>query len=139
MKYQVRKGVFETNSSSTHSICICSQEDFDAWKAGKTLYNEYKNEFRSAEDFKISVTDKEVEDYYNNTKQEFYKSFTDLTSEEVLKVKNKLLKELKENTDTEDFETYSDWWRDYLESFERAYTSKSGDKIVVFGQYGYDG
>jgi len=139
MKYQVRKGVFETNSSSTHSLCICSQEDFDAWKAGKTLFNEYKNEFRPVEDFGISVSDKEVKDYYNNTKQEFYKSFENLTSDEVQKVKDRLLTELRANADMDGFESYADWWRDYLEEFERSYTSKSGDKIVVFGQYGYDG
>ena len=139
MKYQVRKGVFETNSSSTHSLCICSQEDYDAWKAGKTLFNEYKNEFRPVEDFGISVSDKEVEDYYNDTKQEFYKSFENLTSDEVQKVKDRLLSELKANVDMDDFKSYEDWWRDYLEEFERSYTSKSGDKIVVFGQYGYDG
>lgn len=139
MKYQIRKGVFETNSSSTHSLCICSQEDFDAWKSGKTLFNEYKNEFRSADDFGISVTDKEVEDYYNNTKQEFYKSFESLSPAEVKKVKDRLLAELRENADMDDFESYEDWWRDYLEAFEKSYTSKSGDKIVVFGQYGYDG
>lgn len=139
MKYQIRKGVFETNSSSTHSLCICLQEDFDAWKSGKTLFNEYKNEFRSADDFGISVTDKEVEDYYNNTKQEFYKSFESLTPDEVEKVKDRLLAELRENADMDDFESYEDWCRDYLEAFEKSYTSKSGDKIVVFGQYGYDG
>ena len=37
MKLQVRTGVFETNSSSTHSITICTQKDFDAFKNGKKV------------------------------------------------------------------------------------------------------
>jgi hypothetical protein len=29
MIFQVRQGVFETNSSSTHTLTICSKDDFD--------------------------------------------------------------------------------------------------------------
>ena len=28
---QIRAGVFETNSSSTHSLCIMTQDDFNKW------------------------------------------------------------------------------------------------------------
>ena len=35
MKISVRKGVFETNSSSTHSLTMCSEDEFDQWKDGK--------------------------------------------------------------------------------------------------------
>jgi hypothetical protein len=31
MIFQVRQGVFETNSSSTHTLTICSKNDFDKW------------------------------------------------------------------------------------------------------------
>lgn len=41
MKRQVRRGVFETNSSSTHSITICSKSEFEAWKRGELLYDMY--------------------------------------------------------------------------------------------------
>ena len=30
---QIRQGVFETNSSSCHSITMCSEEEFKALKA----------------------------------------------------------------------------------------------------------
>ena len=29
MKRQIRRGVYETNSSSTHSLTMCSEEDFE--------------------------------------------------------------------------------------------------------------
>ncbi len=44
MKRQVRRGVFETNSSSTHSLIMCSEEEFEAWKRGEVLFQEYGKE-----------------------------------------------------------------------------------------------
>ncbi len=37
MKVKIRKGVFETNSSSEHSLSIVKKSNFDQWKNG-TLY-----------------------------------------------------------------------------------------------------
>lgn len=37
----IRRNVFETNSSSTHSISIVSKEDFEKWKNGELLYNNW--------------------------------------------------------------------------------------------------
>ena len=38
-----------------------------------------------------------------------------------------------------DAKTYEEWRYSNLEIFVDRYTSKSGDKIVAFGKYGYDG
>lgn len=43
MKIQVRRGVFETNSSSVHSLCICSSDDYNKWINGKLFYDLYNN------------------------------------------------------------------------------------------------
>lgn len=40
---KIRQGVFETNSSSTHSICICTEAEYEAWKRGDKLYDYYNN------------------------------------------------------------------------------------------------
>ena len=32
MKRQIRRGVFETNSSSTHSITMCSNKEYEKWE-----------------------------------------------------------------------------------------------------------
>ena len=45
MKINIRKNVFETNSSSVHSLCICTEEEFDAWKKGELYYNYWDDEF----------------------------------------------------------------------------------------------
>lgn len=36
----IRQGVFETNSSSTHSITIMTKEEFESWKNEEILYDE---------------------------------------------------------------------------------------------------
>lgn len=38
---QIRQGVFETNSSSTHALAICTQEEWDKLQSGEYLVNEY--------------------------------------------------------------------------------------------------
>lgn len=35
----VRSGVFETNSSMTHSLVICKYSDYEDWTKGKLLFN----------------------------------------------------------------------------------------------------
>ena len=39
MRITMRAGVFETNSSSTHSLVICTQKEFSDWKDGSLLYD----------------------------------------------------------------------------------------------------
>lgn len=41
MKIQVRTGVFETNSSSVHTICLCSKSDYNSWVNGEMVYDSY--------------------------------------------------------------------------------------------------
>lgn len=41
MKRQIRQGVFETNSSSVHSLTMCSAEDYEKWKKGELVYDRW--------------------------------------------------------------------------------------------------
>lgn len=63
---QVRNGVFETNSSSTHSITMCTKEEFQRWKNGKLLYARYDEKFVSPEDAN------KYDSYELQTYEEFY-------------------------------------------------------------------
>lgn len=38
MKIQIRRNVFETNSSSVHSITMCSKDDFEKWENNSNYY-----------------------------------------------------------------------------------------------------
>ena len=93
----IRRNVFETNSSSTHSICICTEEDYNKWKNGETVYNTWTDKFLSKE-------------AYENL----------------------------DEGDKYDCKSYNSMG-DCLEYYEHRFTTPSGDKMVVFGEYGYDG
>ena len=47
---QIRTGVFETNSSSTHSIVICTKEDYQGFVDGELMYDRYEDKLTPATD-----------------------------------------------------------------------------------------
>ncbi len=47
---KIRIGLFETNSSSTHSIIICTDEELDKWKKGEILRGYYEGFVPYSED-----------------------------------------------------------------------------------------
>ena len=135
MKKQVRVGVFETNSSSTHSLVICDKETFDKWKNGELLFDRWEEEFK--EGYQLTNKDKkDAEKYYNDNKKKFWKNWEDLGDEEKDEWYTKFTYE--NNLIDEDLVSYDNYGKD-LEYFQKGYTTKSGDEIVVFGEYGYDG
>jgi hypothetical protein len=93
---QVRNGVFETNSSSTHSICICTKSDFDKWKSGELIYDRWHDKL-------IPTFERKDDDFY----------------------------------DFKTYDEYQDRWE--LEQYTVNFTTPSGDEMVAFGEYGYDG
>lgn len=42
---QVRFGVFETNSSSTHCLVICTQEEYHQFQKNELMYDSYDQRF----------------------------------------------------------------------------------------------
>ena len=136
MKRQIRRGVFETNSSSTHSLTMCSEEEFEAWKRGEVLFQEWGSEnFVSAN--KLSDYDKKkASEDYDDNKDDFQKDWKDLSDEVKQKYYTKYAKE--HDIIDEDAKTYEQYMNEGdLETFIQRYTSKNGDKIVAFGEYGY--
>ena len=140
MKRQIRRGVFESNSSSTHSLQICTKEEFDKWVDGKLLLDSYDEKFIIAESIK-SLTDEEKENVkkeYDQKKQKYWKSWDELTEEE-----HEELYQEKIDYKTSDkyrYKTHFDYMYDGdLETFKESYTTPGGEIIVCFGKYGYDG
>lgn len=137
MKRQIRRGVFETNSSSTHSLTMCSEDEFEAWKRGEVLFKRWEEKF--VKPTQLSDQDKrDAEDEYDYTKDSYWKDWDDLSDDE----KEKWYAKYATNHNLKDYDakTYDEYMRSgSLETFVQRYTSKSGDKIVAFGEYGYDG
>lgn len=50
---QIRIGVFETNSSSTHTLVVCTDEELEKWKTGEMVYN-YREGFILPDNSNIS-------------------------------------------------------------------------------------
>ena len=137
MKKQIRIGMFESNSSSCHTLCICSQDEFDQWVSGDLIFDKYEERLVKNEALTDDEKMKIIEQRYNRLKKEYWKDFKDLTKEELKKLQTETERDGWFNRE---LESYDDWKHDdYLETFVDTYTTKSGDKIVAFGKYGYDG
>lgn len=137
----IRQGVFETNSSSTHSLTICTVEEFEKWKRGELLFDKY-NECLAENKFMMNVNIEEVKDNYNNIKSTYWKEWEQLSEEERNQYcKNYIDSKRRQSEDNYRYQKYQDWYDEYngLEHFTQTYTSPSGDKLIAFGKYGYDG
>lgn len=66
MKLTIREGVWETNSSSVHALCICNKSDYDKWLNGEAYYDIWVDKIvtnkleQEDEDHYLSV-----DDYYD--------------------------------------------------------------------------
>ena len=69
MKIKIRRGVFETNSSSVHSLVMCTDDDYNKWKRGEILYDKWANKLVTLEEAK------KEEDYLDE--EEFNSRFLD--------------------------------------------------------------
>lgn len=139
MKKQIRRGVFETNSSSTHSLTMCSKEDYDKWVNGELMFDRY-NKVLVEMNIEITEHDKaEAKKLYERNKTKYWKEWNQLSEDEVNEWYDKYMYE-HNKIDTYRYNTYDDFFEDeYLETYEERYTTKNGEVIVAFGHYGYDG
>lgn len=152
----IRNNVFETNSSSTHSLTIVPEEEFEKFKNCDLLLDYCA--FVSAEDEYKNVMEN-LESCENNMSDDYRATYkTELTFEKFKEVLSKLCysdlsyyhregarEDIQTHYDAvkaalgEDIVTYRTLGGEEYETFERHYTTKSGDKIVAFGYYGYAG
>ena len=82
MKNKIRKGIFETNSSSTHTLVICTQEEYDAWERGEMLidcWKDYEYDFHRKDPFFVPNTEE-----YRNDEDKQYVTYEKYWDEEYL-------------------------------------------------------
>lgn len=124
MKRQIRRGVFETNSSSVHSITMCSAETYKKWEHGKLYKARYGDTFIAREELIDKLKDKL--DY--KTGEPRYK---DVDWTDIEKV-NKIIR-------ANEYVTEDEFWDDIeFETFYETYETPNGEEIVAFGYYGHD-
>ena len=116
-KIQVRNGLFETNSSSVHSLVMCSDSDFEKWKNGELVFDRGGDKLVSIddpeylkwkEDFEKHQT--EDPDYYDDYCYRDYLSYEDFNDYDILE----------------------------YETFEQSYETDGGETVKAFGYYGHD-
>lgn len=124
----IRRNVFETNSSSTHSITMCTQSDFDKWKNGELYWDRWGQKF---------ITKEEYEAKMNQLRGEFIAENPDFdeNDEEWLEEFNEYINDDKCYYTYEEFNDY-----DYLEyeHYEKTFETPTGEKVVSFGYFGND-
>ena len=125
MKKQIRRSVFETNSSSVHSLTMCTSEEYGKWEDGEVLFWKWEDKFGTREEIinelkskRYSYGSKEL--YYSNVNWEDEDEVSDVFSDEGIQT-------CEEFFDNE-----------YFETFKQCYTTPSGDEVVAFGYYGHD-
>ena len=125
---KIRNKVFETNSSSVHSLIICTDEEYEKLNNNKLYINNFE-EFITSEEYKKILIDFYLED--NNIKEEVtnYDDFYDKYNFELNKFK-------EENKWRVPY-TLDEWIGD-LETNTYQYITKSGDDITIVTKFGYD-
>ena len=124
----VRRGTFETNSSSTHSITMCMESDYEKWKNGEMYWHRWNDELVSKE---------EVEKEMAKLREEFIADNPDF-DENNEEWKEKLEQYINEDKMYYTYEEFNDY--DYIEyeTFVDKYNTPNGDTVVAFGYYGQD-
>lgn len=122
MKRQIRRGVFETNSSSVHSITMCSDDEYKRWESGEAYVSD-GGDFFTRDEIVQKLKEKK------SWRKELQYPNVNWDDED----------EVNELIEDNDYKTYSQYWDDMdYETFNDSYTTKSGEKIHAFGYYGED-
>ena len=124
----VRRGTFETNSSSTHSITMCMESDYEKWKNGEMYWHRWNDELVSKE---------EVEKEMAKLREEFIADNPDF-DENNEEWKEELEQYINEDKTYYTYEEFNDY--DYIEyeTFVNTFETPQGEKVVSFGYYGSD-
>lgn len=152
----IRRGIFETNSSSTHAMTICTEEEYDKWKKGERYY--YYEQLITPEENDRILRNCSLNDLIERDYHKYTITLDNVTYEckdwegmrnkiEELKTPERLNKITPEEIEAyrkvhrekcpQTYEEYGEFLE--YESYFENYTSPSGDKLVIFGYSGYDG
>ena len=125
---KIRYGVFETNSSSIHTLSIAQNDEIDKLKREELLVNLGWNR----KDYLIT---------YENALHELIDTLQEYGHNDEIEIinsgdKEEIYRLMYEYDIAERFDRYLE--EEYLEPYEEEFITKSGDIVLVFGRYGHD-
>ena len=126
---QIRRNVFETNSSSTHSITMCMKKDYELWRKGKVWFiDRYDAEFLPWDELIEYITKRQHVDIddIETIKRDYADGY---------------IERVEDMLADYDIFTYSSWMdkkKPELERFTDEFTTPNGETIMSFGYYGDD-
>lgn len=132
---QIRRGIFETNSSSVHSLILCSDKEWKKFKEGELVADtdeEKLLKFKDIDNHRLQVA---IERFENNGNH--WNPKVDIDADEYSKPSERLQEEYILPYSY----MFGDWDDDFsisFNTFHKKYTSSSGDVIHAFGYYGHD-
>lgn len=122
MKRQIRRGTFETNSSTVHSITMCEIDDYEKWINGELYLDKWNNGFITAEEFEEGLSEYIKENQVDKETDEYFED-----------------KELREMYMNEyGYITYERWQNFEFENEFTEYTTRNGDTVIALCYYGRD-
>lgn len=121
----VRMNVFETNSSSVHTLVMCDQNDFEKWIDGKLYLDIYEDDFVT---FEVAQEKDENFPYLDDSgdAEWGWSCWTYYSKEKDMYIDKRFL-------------TYKEFFENnWHETYHRTYTTPLNEQIEAFGYYGHD-
>ena len=143
---KIRQGTFETNSSSTHSIVICNQEEYDKLQNNE-LFVKYSGGIVEREKVVDGLyylhENVNTDDFLEDLSSAIKRDVTEINKEIVMSFDNAEFITFLTMVDSWygcDYKTLEYWLDDeYLESEQHSREFDDGTTIYTFCKYGYDG
>lgn len=120
----LRQDVFETNSSSTHSITMCTKDTYDKWENGELYFHAY------GADKKWYTLDEVI----SHIRQEW----GDENADKILELKQSNEQEFVKYLGEYEFYTFTSYEDSYseYEFYDDYFVTPNGDTVVAFGYFG---
>lgn len=148
MHYQIRRGTFETNSSSVHSLTLCSKSDYERWSYGELFYEPCGEGFiepekiLNSEEFKEMEASKHIKDNLSLFKEmayayeelSYYDDYWRIIDERSKELNNTIKDEIR---DMEVYSIDSFFAKNDYETFAEE-KNIDGVNVVAFGYFGRD-
>lgn len=124
---KIRHGVFETNSSSIHTLSIAQNDEIDKLKNDELLVSLRwcRNKYLISYEDALQELIEELK-YYGHDDIAIVESGD----------KEEIYRLMYEYDIAERFDRYLE--AEYLEPYEEEFTTENGDRVLVFGRYGRD-